>query len=87
MRFEIGRYYKHSGGNMMHVVTAAKTYIHGWCLIAEDRDGSLRPVGSDETSAVNWSEIDRVEWYSGRSEPAYKQNTNKVDEQVIKKIS
>lgn len=63
MRFEIGKYYKHSGGGMMHIVSAAKTTMWGWCLLAEVvGEANLRPVGSDEDYAVNWEEATEQEW-------------------------
>jgi hypothetical protein len=68
MKFEIGKYYKHTGGGMMHVVSAAKTTMYGWCLIAEEHGGSnLIPIGSDEVSALNWTEATKEEWLAGFS--------------------
>jgi len=66
MVFEIGKYYKHSGGGMMHIVSAGKTTLYGWCLIAEEHGGcNLLPVGSDETAAQNWSETTEADWMTG----------------------
>jgi len=63
MRFNVGKYYKHSGGEMMHVLVATKTKVYGQTMIAEFNDGSFRPVGNDETSSVNWVELDDItEW-------------------------
>ena len=63
MRFQVGKYYRHSGGGMMHILVATKTKVYGMTMIAEFNDGSFRPIGDDETSALNWSEVDDVnEW-------------------------
>jgi len=68
MRFEIGKYYQHPGGGMMHVISAGKSTMYGWCLIAEEHGGSnFRPVGSDEVAAQNWIEITEAEWLTGFS--------------------
>ncbi len=65
MRFEIGKYYKHSGGGpMLHIVCATKTTMWGWALIAEEVGSSLKAVGSDKSSAVNWTEATEEEWSS-----------------------
>lgn len=63
MIFKVGKYYKHSGGGMMHIITGAKTTLYEWCLIAEHAgEGNFRPVGQDECSAVNWEETTEEEW-------------------------
>jgi len=63
MRFQVGKYYKHNGGCIIHIIGAAKTTMYGWCLIAEEAGGAtLKPVGQDETHAVNWQEITEEEW-------------------------
>jgi hypothetical protein len=68
MVFEIGKYYRHSGGGIMHIVGGAKTTMYGWCLIAEEQASSnLKPVGSDETSAQNWRETTEADWMTGFS--------------------
>ena len=60
--FEIGKYYKHSGGGMMHIISAAHTTVYGWTHIAEGADGSLTPVGMSPDHAVNWTEAREDEW-------------------------
>lgn len=62
MVFEIGKYYKHSGGGMLHIVSSAKTTMWGWTTIAETNDARLQPVGNDETSATNYIESTEEEW-------------------------
>ena len=32
------------------------------CLVAEDLEGNFIPVGTDDSNAVNWYEIDETEW-------------------------
>jgi hypothetical protein len=63
MRFQVGKYYKHNGGEYMHVLCALRTAIYGSTMIAEFNDGSFRPVGDDEANTVNWTELEYVdEW-------------------------
>lgn len=64
--FEIGKYYKHSSGQKMAIRGWIDTYFHGNCLIGEDGDSSLIPVGSDTESTVNWYEISEKEWKTPR---------------------
>lgn len=68
MHFEIGKYYRHNGGGVMHIVGACKTTLYGWCLVAEEHGSSdLKPVGSDDSAAVNWEETTSEVWESGFS--------------------
>ena len=66
MIFEIGKYYKHTTGHMLHIVTAAKTTLYGWTHIAEQTGvngyETFLAVGVDESSAVNYAEIKEEEW-------------------------
>lgn len=62
MIFEIGKYYKHSVGGMLHIVSSANTTMWGWCFIAESTDSRLRPVGNDDVSATNYIESTEEEW-------------------------
>lgn len=59
MKFELGKYYQHSSGETIHIVGSVKTYIHGWCYVAEvSGESNLRPVGyTDDGYAQNWTEI------------------------------
>ncbi len=41
----------------MTIVGYAVTEMHGACLIAEEPDGHLKPVGTDEVAATNWHEV------------------------------
>ena len=64
MTFELNKFYKHSGGGVMHMIATAENPVMwmGSPLIAEDRDGNLSACGRDETSAQNWSEITQEEF-------------------------
>lgn len=65
MRFEIGKYYKHTTGTMLHIITAAKTTLYGWTHIAESINGSgksFMAVGFDTNASTNFSEISEDEW-------------------------
>lgn len=67
MKFEIGKYYKHTTGSMLHIVSAAKTTMWGWTTIAETNKSELIAVGSDESAAVNYTEIKEEEWMTAFS--------------------
>lgn len=66
MTFELGKYYKHPTGSMLHVITAAETTLYGWTLIAEQTGvnayETFLAVGADESSVVNYTEISEEEW-------------------------
>lgn len=65
MVFEIGKYYKHSGGGYLHILGEIKTTMWFDCFVAEEAghgNSELKPVGKDETSAQNWSETTEADW-------------------------
>jgi len=63
MKFEVGKYYSHPGGGMMHVIGGLQTTLYGGCLVAEEtRSGNLKPIGQDEDAAQNWEESTEDEW-------------------------
>jgi len=62
MKFEIGKYYQHSGGHMLSILCEAKTTLYGDCLIAEELGGSFRPVSKDAEATLNWKEVTKEEW-------------------------
>lgn len=65
MVFQIGKYYQHTTGLKMHIISAGLTTLRGWTLIAETDDiprYELTTVGSDESSAVNFKEITEDVW-------------------------
>lgn len=66
MKFEVGKFYRHTGGGHLHIIAKAPKTImwFGPVLIAETPEGDLRPCGADEASAVNWNEITEVAFRS-----------------------
>jgi hypothetical protein len=70
MVFEVGKYYKHTGGGYLHILCEAETTMWMDPLIAESAghgDGRLVPVGKDEAAAVNWTETTKDEWMTNFS--------------------
>ena len=63
MKFEIGKYYRHNNGNMMNVIGGLQTTMYGGCLVGEEIfSTNLKPLGQDEESTINWSEITKDDW-------------------------
>ncbi len=63
MIFELGKYYKHSDGEMMRILGEVESNMYGTCLVGERQNKSdFQPVGTDESNAVNWAEIQKEEW-------------------------
>ena len=65
MQFEVGRFYKHSSGEMMAIVGAARTHVYGWVLIAERmRAGhyDISPISPSPDAGQNWNSIPESEW-------------------------
>lgn len=56
MKFQIGKYYQHTTGEVMHVICHVSTFFHGDTMLAES-EGGLSPVGKDECSAQNWIQV------------------------------
>ena len=69
MKFEIGKYYQHSQGQVIHIVGRLPTFFYGEGLVSEGDDGNLSRIGEDEDSAVNWKEV------SGWHRDAYDKNS------------
>jgi len=61
MRFEVGKFYK-SSGRYLAIVGVASTTCFGDCLIGEDTEGRLSPIGRETINASGYSEIDHTEW-------------------------
>ncbi len=62
-KFEIGKYYKHSGGRMIHILCEAKTTVYGITLVAEEvGNENLIPVGKSKDNAINWEIAKKEEW-------------------------
>ncbi len=66
MRFEPGKYYRHTDGREIATLDFLETTMWGRVLIAEDAGKfhhSISSVGTDsEDYAVNWEEITKDEW-------------------------
>jgi len=54
--FEFGKNYKHSSGKTMKICGIATTHTYGLCLIGEDNNGRLIPVGDSPSHFTNWEE-------------------------------
>ena len=63
--FEIGRYYKHSGGETMYCCAYAGTYAYGVVMLAETGEGNFKPVGDGPSYCINWREISEDEFLNG----------------------
>lgn len=63
MKFEVGKYYKHTGGRMLHIVGGLQTTRYGGCLVAEQSNSTyLMAIAQDEGAAINWEETTEYEW-------------------------
>jgi hypothetical protein len=58
--FEIGKFYEHSSGKTLKIISAGITDAHGWCLIGEDGKGLLQPVGNHDGAFTGW-ELKEIE--------------------------
>lgn len=71
MKFEIGKYYRHTTGHLLSILGEIETDMWGKTLVAESNRPramtELTPVGSDAGAAVNYSEIDREQWMQSYS--------------------
>lgn len=70
MKFELGKYYQHTTGTKIHICGLGETYYHGRCFVGENNNGELSPVGSDESSAVNFHEISKEEFIMSKQSMA-----------------
>ena len=62
MRFELGKYYRHTSGAWVHIIGMVHSETWGWCLVGEDPSGALRPVGMGADHALHWEERDQRAW-------------------------
>lgn len=64
MKFEVGKFYRHTTGICFAILCEAETTMYGRTLIAEQSCGMpvIVAVGSDEASAINFHEITKEEW-------------------------
>jgi hypothetical protein len=64
MIFEIGKYYKHTTGRMLHVLCNVETKLYGDVLLAETYGGykEFQAVGRLEENTMNFVETEKEEW-------------------------
>lgn len=64
MKFEVGKYYRHTTGHELAILCEAETTIRGKGLVAETNNPKeeLCLVGMSEKHAVNYTEITKEEW-------------------------
>ena len=67
--FEIGKYYKHTGGGYLHILCKANTTMWLDTLVAEEAGYGcgLKPVASDPESRINWIETTKEDWMTNFS--------------------
>lgn len=85
--FEMGKYYQHFGLEKMHIIAIAKEsdmwYVGpGGMLIAETRDGSLKPTDSSISSCIGWYEISSEIFIEDYSFDEYKFGSMKIKHDV-----
>lgn len=62
-KFEVGKYYKHSTGELLHILGEVTSTMYGHCLVGESTwSDDFLPIGMDESNTVNYEEIDKSEW-------------------------
>ena len=68
--FEIGKYYRHTSGKMMHILCEAETTLYGKTLLAETfgQGEYFRAVGKGKSYCINFVEISKDEWAEGLSQ-------------------
>ena len=60
--FEVGKTYIHSAGRMLRILTEIDTITYGKCLIGEQDNGEIVPVGIGPGYAQNWQELTPDNW-------------------------
>jgi len=71
MKFGIGKFYQHSSGDIMHIISRVTTTFYGEGLLSESRQGDLTLVGDDEDHALNWHEVSGwgIDFYEANNIP------------------
>lgn len=68
MKFEVGKYYRHTDGKKISVIGYLDTTMWGkHSLIGETCEGHLQALGKDEWSATNYKKITKKEWMTSFS--------------------
>lgn len=64
-QFELGKYYKHTTGEMLHIVGKVETMMYGECFVGESTNClNLKPIGIGEGYSDGFSEISKEEFES-----------------------
>lgn len=66
LKFELGKYYKHTAGTMIYICGVCLTKNYGMCLMAERDNGYFYPVGNHKGATDNWHEIKEEEFLNDR---------------------
>ena len=69
MKFELGKFYKHTTEHYLYICGIVESLMYGRCLMAEVNGQEFQAVGSDEASAVNFHEIPKKEYQWACLEP------------------
>lgn len=69
MAFKLGKCYMHSSGSMLKIVGLVDTTTYGICLVAEEVNGNLKPVGMDNDASQYWSEVTEDMWKKATQPP------------------
>lgn len=64
MAFEIGKYYKHTSGHMIHCVFLSSGHFDYFpdAIIAETGAGELIAIGRNDIHAMDYKEVSKDEW-------------------------
>ena len=62
MKFELGKYYRHTSGRKLYICGLAETNTYDRCFVGEDEKGNLSPVGNTEENAINHVQITKEEF-------------------------
>lgn len=63
MRFEIGKYYRHTTGYELSIICETETTLRGKGLLAETNgQDELCIVGTGEENTIGFTEIPNEEW-------------------------
>jgi len=63
MKFEVGKFYEHSGGGQIYICGGPIwTFGYGIGLVAEHPKEIYSIVGIDEANALNWHEISKEKY-------------------------
>ena len=67
--FEMDRFYRHGGGNCIHIIGKVETTLYGQCFVAEEHDSPhLMPIGMGTGGySQNWYLTDQDDWMTGYS--------------------